>query len=525
MPSLRNKKQENFEIRVGKKYRLGKKVGSGSFGDIYLGTHVDNGNEVAIKLEPSSTRHPQLKYESRLYNLLKGAVGIPNVKWYGVEGDYNVMVMDLLGPSLEDLFCFCGRHFSVKTVCLLGHQLVTRLEYLHNKNYLHRDIKPDNFLVGLDDDGRSDNGSKSSSAKSGHTSSSSSSSSSSSVTTKATKATKAIPKSKHPRAGVGPGGAAATVYMIDFGLAKRYRDSRHTHIPYRDKKSLTGTARYASINTHLGLEQSRRDDLESTGYVLMYFLRGSLPWQGLRAANKKHKYQKICQKKLGTTLEELCARHPEEFPMYLSYCRGLKFDETPNYNYLRRLFRRCAARKKYVLDDYTFDWTIRANKTQRKKRSSGGGGGGGGGNEENKKTNVKEEKKKKEGGANTTENEDKPNEQRKTSPVNKGDHTHGGNVADGTAPTPESSNNTVGKGIRQRAAGSGSGKGTTTEKTENTTRAPTTGQLPPFLPPTIIKTTSNEVDLARTNGQQQGGGAEILSSAGAHGAPSHDSEH
>ena len=147
------------------------------------------------------------------------------------------------------------------------------------------------------------------------------------------------------------------------------------------------------------------------------------------------------------------------------------------------------------------------------------------GNEENKKTNVKEEKKKKEGGANTTENEDKPNEQRKTSPVNKGDHTHGGNVADGTAPTPESSNNTVGKGIRQRAAGSGSGKGTTTEKTENTTRAPTTGQLPPFLPPTIIKTTSNEVDLARTNGQQQGGGAEILSSAGAHGAPSHDSEH
>ena len=117
----------NFEIRVGRKYRLGKKVGSGSFGDIYLGKHVETGREVAIKLEPSSTRHPQLKYESRLYNLLVGAVGIPEVKWYGQEGDYNVMVMDLLGPSLEDLFCYCNRTFSVKTVCLLGIQLVSRL--------------------------------------------------------------------------------------------------------------------------------------------------------------------------------------------------------------------------------------------------------------------------------------------------------------------------------------------------------------------------------------------------------------
>ena len=124
MPSLKNKKKENFEIRVGRKYRLGKKVGSGSFGDIYLGTHVDNGNEVAIKLEPSSTRHPQLKYESRLYNLLKGAVGIPDVKWYGVEGDYNVMVIDLLGPSLEDLLNYCKRKFSLKTVLMLADQML-----------------------------------------------------------------------------------------------------------------------------------------------------------------------------------------------------------------------------------------------------------------------------------------------------------------------------------------------------------------------------------------------------------------
>jgi serine/threonine protein kinase len=295
MSKSKSKSKDQYEIRVGTKYRLGKKVGSGSFGDIYLGTHVDNGTEVAIKLEPSSTRHPQLKYEFRLYNLLKNAIGIPDVKWFGVEGDYNVMVMDLLGPSLEDLFCYCERHFSVKTVCMLGDQLVSRLEYLHNKNYLHRDIKPDNFLVGL---GGGELRKKSSGSGSGSGSGSSDEHGKK----------KKKKKESSTASGAGPGGPAATVYMIDFGLAKRYRDSRHLHIPYRDKKSLTGTARYASINTHLGLEQSRRDDLESTGYVLMYFLRGSLPWQGLRAPNKKVKYHKICSKKLGTPLDTLCSK-------------------------------------------------------------------------------------------------------------------------------------------------------------------------------------------------------------------------
>ena len=109
--------------------------------------------------------------------------------------------------------------------------------------------------------------------------------------------------------------------MIDFGLAKKYRDSKHQHIPYREKKSLTGTARYASINTHLGIEQARRDDLESLAYVLMYFQRGSLPWQGLKAANKKQKYQKISDKKVNVPVEELCRGFPEEFVQYINYCR------------------------------------------------------------------------------------------------------------------------------------------------------------------------------------------------------------
>merc|ERR1711967_129117 len=142
----------------------------------------------------------------------------------------------------------------------------------HYKSFIHRDIKPDNFLIGLTF-GRKSN----------------------------------------------------LIHCIDFGLAKKYRDPKtHQHIPYRENKNLTGTARYASINTHLGIEQSRRDDLESLGYVLMYFLRGSLPWQGMKAANKKQKYEKIMEKKKSTPLAELCARHPAELKVFLEYARNLQ---------------------------------------------------------------------------------------------------------------------------------------------------------------------------------------------------------
>jgi len=170
--------------------------------------------------ESTKTKHPQLFYEAKLYNTLQGGSGIANVKWCGVDGEENVLVIDLLGPSLEDLFVYCGRKFTLKTVLMLADQMITRIEFMHSKGYLHRDIKPDNFLMGL-------------------------------------------------------GRKANQVYIIDFGLAKRYRDSTtNRHIPYRENKNLTGTARYASCNTHLGIEQSRRDDLESLGYVLLYFLRG-----------------------------------------------------------------------------------------------------------------------------------------------------------------------------------------------------------------------------------------------------------
>ncbi|KAK1312252.1 Casein kinase I isoform delta-like [Acorus calamus] len=292
-----------MEPRVGNKFRLGRKIGSGSFGEIYLGINIQTNEEVAIKLENVKTKHPQLLYESKLYRILQGGTGIPNIRWFGVEGDYNVLVMDLLGPSLEDLFNFCSRKLSLKTVLMLADQMINRVEYVHGKSFLHRDIKPDNFLMGL-------------------------------------------------------GRRANQVYIIDFGLAKKYRDaSTHQHIPYRENKNLTGTARYASMNTHLGIEQSRRDDLESLGYVLMYFLRGSLPWQGLKAGTKKQKYEKISEKKVSTSIEALCRGYPTEFASYFHYCRSLRFDDKPDYAYLKRIFRDLFIREGFQFD-YVFDWTI-----------------------------------------------------------------------------------------------------------------------------------------------------------------------
>ncbi|KAG5644374.1 hypothetical protein DXG03_008602 [Asterophora parasitica] len=260
---------------------------------------------VAIKFEPRKSDAPQLRDEFRSYRTLNGTPGVPQVHHFGQEGLHNVLVIDLLGPNLEDLFDMCGRKFTIKTVCMAAKQMVTRVQAIHEKSLIYRDIKPDNFLIG-------------------------------------------VPGTK----------TANTIHIIDFGMAKHYRDPKtKVHIPYRERKSLSGTARYMSINTHLGREQSRRDDLESLGHVFMYFLRGGLPWQGLRAATNKQKYEKIGEKKQTTPINELCEGFPEEFSIYMNYVRKLGFEETPDYDFLRELFTK-VLKTLGEAEDGVFDWML-----------------------------------------------------------------------------------------------------------------------------------------------------------------------
>ncbi|EKE41110.1 hypothetical protein ENUP19_0296G0012 [Entamoeba nuttalli] len=299
----------NAEFIIHDRYKLEKKLGGGSFGDVFQGTDLETGQSVAIKIELKKCKHPQLKAEAQLYAYLAegetNPPGITKVYYSGEQDDYNIMVMEFLGPSLEDLFQYVGHPFSLKTVLMIVDQCLRCIEHVHKKGYIHRDIKPDNFVMG--------------SGKNVH-----------------------------------------FVYIIDFGLSKKYIENGK-HIAYSEDKSLTGTARYASINNHKGYEQSRRDDLESLAYMFIYFLKGKLPWQGFNRQNNTEKFDKICKKKMEIPLEELCENLPVEFASFLSYARSLRFEEEPKYQFWREVFQN-VARENDIEYDGEFDWYLTKQK-------------------------------------------------------------------------------------------------------------------------------------------------------------------
>ena len=290
------------------KYKAIKKLGEGSFGKVYKAEY--NGENYAIKMEHKSKEQGLLELEATIMNYLKGP-NIPFIKSYGYSGDFNVLVMQLLDKSLEDLINKYST-FSTKTVAMLGYQMVNILQYIHDRHIIHRDIKPDNFVMGAKEDN-------------------------------------------------------AKLYILDFGLAKKYRSSKTlVQSPYIKKKKLTGTARYASIHALEAYEQSRRDDLESVGYVLMYFLRGNLPWQGLKVRSKEDRYKKILERKRETTSEDLCKNYPHEFFEYVDYTRNLEYEENPDYDFLRQKFKDVLKGLNEEMD-YIYDWTT---STDLKKRTN-----------------------------------------------------------------------------------------------------------------------------------------------------------
>lgn len=268
------------------RFKIDKKLGAGCFGEVYLGVNVKTKQEVAVKFEDLQAPQNQLDDEADLLKRLgrpRPPQGFTQCYYSGVEGPYRCLVMDFLGKDLEASVKTCKGKFAPLTTALVADQLMCRAEYLHSKGIVHQDIKTENFMWGTKD------------------------------------------KVHH-------------LYMIDFGLSKRYFVDK-THVPISRGQQMTGTARFASINANYGVAQSRRDDLEAIGHMLLFFLRGKLPWSGLYAKTEEERFQKILERKAETPLNELCADQPPEFQTFLHYARNLEYEECPDYRMCRKLFR------------------------------------------------------------------------------------------------------------------------------------------------------------------------------------------
>ena len=280
-------------VIIDGKYKILKKIGEGSFGKIFTGINNNTKEEVAIKIEQDSNSSV-LKNEARMYTALREIDGIPNIRAWGKEGKFNYLVLDHLGKSLEEIKNNSSGKLCLKAVLLMGLQMITRLEAIHGYGIIHRDIKPDNFLIGNDNKN--------------------------------------------------------VLYLIDFGLSKTYI-KKGRHVPIERNRNITGTARYVSINVHKGILPSRRDDMESIGYILLYLLNGDLPWQGLQV-KKQEKNKLIGDIKSNIKLWELYSDTiPGEIILFIEYCKALQYDEEPDYQYLKNILNNLFLHKGFKYDN------------------------------------------------------------------------------------------------------------------------------------------------------------------------------
>ena len=293
-------------------YELRKKIGAGSFGTIFLAEHNKTNEKVAIKFEPISKQRNMntLTKEANIqYSIHKKQFkGFPKIIYFNKDNDYKIQIMSKLGRNLQKIFDKYKNCFKLETVLSIGVQIVERLICLHSLGQIHRDQKPENICVGAGD-------------------------------------------------------CCGTLCLIDFGLSKYYIDESGTHIPIKEKKGLVGTIRYTSKNSHMSIEQSRRDDLESLGYILVYLLKGKLPWQGVMIFEEEKRLKKITELKCHVKLEELCSGCPEFILNYFKYVQELKFSDTPDYNLILNLFKNCAKENKLNYKKLKLEW---APKEERK---------------------------------------------------------------------------------------------------------------------------------------------------------------
>ncbi|CAK87070.1 unnamed protein product (macronuclear) [Paramecium tetraurelia] len=282
------------------KYVVQKKISSGSFGVVLFGHDKDKNIDVAIKIEKEENEDVRsLEREVQVLERLNGIEGVPKIYWHGEQDDFNVIVMQILGKDLSH-YVKSKKKFSFKTSIQLGIQIVKVLERIHNKGVVHRDLKPENVLFGIDDE-------------------------------------------------------SSKIYVVDFGISKIFRDKNGNIHPFRDNTSFIGTTRYASIAAHKGFELSRKDDIESLIYVLLYFIKGQLPWQNMQNVSDEERTAKVGEMKMSIDPRELCKDAPIEFAIILEYLKQLQYLSEPNYNLIQQQFEKAAENLGIQLD-YSYDW-------------------------------------------------------------------------------------------------------------------------------------------------------------------------